>query len=119
MLERVRHVLLHPEPPKDRWNDALTDLAELQQGHPEDPRVGQLIGIWAMRSGKVEEGIELLRSAHQNLKTTDSIVILSDALWAMDRRAEATEVLTSWIDLHPADELARARLELYRQAAGG
>lgn len=117
-FERARQVLLHPEPPKNLWDEVLIDLARLQQTEASDPRVGQLTGIWAMRSGKPEKGIELLRIAHDNLRSSDSAVILADALWSLDQRAEATAVLTDWIDLHPQDQWVRARLGAYSHAVG-
>jgi tetratricopeptide (TPR) repeat protein len=115
-IERIRQVLLHPAPPKDRWASAKRDLAELQQTDLQDAQVVQLAGIWAMRSDKRDQGIELLKLAHDNLKTSDSAIIYADALWALDRKTEADSLLASWLDTHPTDGRVQARLQVYRQA---
>jgi predicted Zn-dependent protease len=112
-LERIRQAFLDDRAPKERLVAAIRDLSELQETRPNDPLVRQLSGVYAARTGHPDEGIALVRAAHEAIDSGDSALVASDTLWALGKREEALELIDFWVRAHPGDNRARLRRAAY------
>ncbi|HXF59957.1 MAG TPA: tetratricopeptide repeat protein, partial [Candidatus Saccharimonadales bacterium] len=84
---------------------------------PNAPEFHFHLGITFYQSGRVEEGIaELRRAAELNQQYFDWFSALFTALWQTGRRAEAVDVLRTWIRAHPEDREGAGYLKQYEES---
>jgi tetratricopeptide (TPR) repeat protein len=108
-LLRARATLVDVSASEQRLRVAGQDIADLQQQSPQDARVAQLAGLWAIRIGKTDAGIALVRKARKALADSDATLMLADTLSAVGRGEQALIMLESWLTAHPNDTAARVR----------
>jgi tetratricopeptide (TPR) repeat protein len=84
---------------------------------PTQPEYHYHLGILYYQSGRVEQGIaELRRAAELNQQYFDWFSALFTALWQTGRRAEAVDVLRTWVRAHPEDAQGAGYLKVYEES---
>ena len=84
---------------------------------PAQPEYHYHLGILYYQSGRVEQGIaELRRAAELNQQYFDWFSALFTALWQTGRRAEAVDVLRTWVRAHPEDAQGAGYLKVYEES---
>jgi tetratricopeptide (TPR) repeat protein len=87
------------------------------QRFPTQPEYHYHLGILYYQSGRVEPGIaELRRAAELNQQYFDWFSALFTALWQTGRRAEAVDVLRTWVRAHPEDAQGAGYLRMYEES---
>jgi cellulose synthase operon protein C len=94
---------------REKLVSAGEDIVALQAQASNDPRVVQLAGLWAIRDGKTEQGLALLRAAQTALGSGDATLLLADTLRALGKGAESSALLERWLAAHPNDIATRIR----------
>jgi len=84
---------------------------------PDAPEFPFHLGVIHYRTGKVDQGIsELKRAADMNQQYFDWFSALFTALWEQGRRAEAVDVLRTWVRAHPEDRDGAAYLHEFEES---
>ena len=107
-----------------RTDDAFKIYEDGVKRYPKSAEFYYHLGVMKFGQGQVEEGIGLLRKACElNQQYFDWYNALFTALWQIDRKGEALEVLRGWVRAHPEDRegaknLARFEDSLRTSGAG-
>ncbi|HEX3112870.1 MAG TPA: tetratricopeptide repeat protein, partial [Candidatus Eisenbacteria bacterium] len=84
---------------------------------PAQPEYHYHLGILYYQTGRVDPGIaELRRAAELNQQYFDWFSALFTALWQTGRRAEAVDVLRTWVRAHPEDAQGAGYLKVYEES---
>ncbi|HET9941045.1 MAG TPA: DUF2723 domain-containing protein [Candidatus Eisenbacteria bacterium] len=84
---------------------------------PTQPEYHYHLGILYYQTGRVDPGIaELRRAAELNQQYFDWFSALFTALWQTGRRAEAVDVLRTWVRAHPEDAQGAGYLKVYEES---
>ncbi|HEX5032499.1 MAG TPA: DUF2723 domain-containing protein [Candidatus Eisenbacteria bacterium] len=84
---------------------------------PMQPEYHFHLGILYYQTGRVDPGIaELRRAAELNQQYFDWFSALFTALWQTGRRAEAVDVLRTWVRAHPEDAQGAGYLKVYEES---
>jgi len=107
-----------------RTEDAFRIYEDGVKKYPKSAEFYYHLGVMRFGQGQIEEGIGLLRKACElNQQYFDWYNALFTALWQIDRKGEALEVLRGWVRAHPEDRegaknLARFEDSLRTSGAG-
>jgi tetratricopeptide (TPR) repeat protein len=100
-----------------RVQDAERVYLEGMRRFPSAPEFPFHLGVIYYRGGRVEDGIAMLRRAvDMNQQYFDWFSALFTALWEQGRRAEAVEVLRTWVRAHPEDREGAAFLQQFEES---
>lgn len=84
---------------------------------PTQPEYHYHLGILWYQTGRVDPGIaELRKAAELNQQYFDWFSALFTALWQTGRRAEAVDVLRTWVRAHPEDQQGAGYLKVYEES---
>lgn len=84
---------------------------------PNAPEFHFHLGLTFYQAGRVDEGIaELRKAAELNQQYFDWFSALFTALWQTGKRAEAVDVLRTWIRAHPEDREGAGYLKQYEES---
>ncbi len=107
-----------------RLYEETADVARAEQIYlegvrrfPRSPEFHYHLGVTYYESGRVEQGIdELRRAAELNQQYFEWFSALFTALWQTGRRAEAVDVLRTWVRAHPEDAEGAKYLRQYEES---
>ncbi len=84
---------------------------------PTAPEFHYHLGVIYYQTGRVEQGIaELRKACDLNQQYFDWFSALFSALWQTGSRAEAVDVLRTWVRAHPEDRDGAAALKQYEDS---
>lgn len=104
--ERARLAVTDLAAKPERLSVAGEDILAVQRDPAYGADAATLTGLWVMRDGDTERGLDYLRAAHEALRTSDSLRLYTDALWAVGRRRTAMDTIDRWVTAHPRDTRA-------------
>jgi choline-sulfatase len=89
---------------RDELERAVAQLYEADTAWPGEPLLGLAAAQLYLEQGAPEDALALAEAAVKSLPTTPwASLVQSEALWSLDRRAEAIEALDRALALAPAD----------------
>ena len=97
----------------DRYREAERLIRKAMKIEPESAAIIDSWGWVRFKQGKYDEALEYLEKAYEKLRDPEVAGHIVEVLWTMDRRQEATAMLTEAELLFPDNELlhdVRARL---------